>query len=261
MARSPHPHAWKMRCALLFASSACSHQPAAARSVDTRDEMPAKSPADDSRVAPPRMVSGPDPEYTPEALRQGVEGRVDVKCVIDTAGTVKDCYVTKSTPSLDDAMVKALLQRKYEPALIDGRPVAVDYTFTVTFRLRPTPADVAIEDSARSGMVTISPPGKHVEFDGGGSCDVRVDRVVGGCVAFVAMRSPQGSGEGLRRLASCGEWMSTCVGAVLCNCGGDAEPVTIEEAVQEVGTARGDARRALKSLVDPSTLATQPAHR
>jgi protein TonB len=58
-----------------------------------------------------------------------------VKCVIGFDGRVRDCRVVKSLPFLDVAVVAALSQRRYEPVKAGGRPVEVEYTFKIPFRL------------------------------------------------------------------------------------------------------------------------------
>src|SRR3954471_4707371 len=82
-------------------------------------------------LTPPLMISGPNPEYTEQAIEHGVEGTVSVRCVVDTLGKVHDCEVKKSLPFMDREVVRALEARKYHPALRQGKPVEVFYTFNV----------------------------------------------------------------------------------------------------------------------------------
>src|SRR2546428_5752845 len=42
-------------------------------------------------ITMPSMVSGPDPEYTPEAVERGIEGSMKVRCVITADGQVCAC--------------------------------------------------------------------------------------------------------------------------------------------------------------------------
>jgi protein TonB len=90
------------------------------------------------RMTPPKQISGPDPAYTPQALEHEVEGTMAVRCVVTEHGVVHGCRVLKSLPFMDAEVLRALEQRRYTPALIDGRPVEVDYLFQVRLRL-PTP--------------------------------------------------------------------------------------------------------------------------
>jgi protein TonB len=90
------------------------------------------------RMTPPKQISGPDPAYTPQALEHEVEGTMTIRCVVTEQGSVHGCRVLKSLPFMDAAGLRALEQRRYSPALIDGRPVEVEYLFRVRLRL-PTP--------------------------------------------------------------------------------------------------------------------------
>ncbi len=87
------------------------------------------------KLTPPVLISGPSPEYTPQALERRVEGTMVIRCVISVDGTVHGCRVVKSLPFMDRAAVTALERRKYKPALRAGQPVDVYYTFTLTFEL------------------------------------------------------------------------------------------------------------------------------
>jgi len=85
----------------------------------------------------PSMVSGPDPEYTPDAVERGIEGSMQVRCVITADGQVRSCKVLKGQPFMNGAVVGALERRKYQPALAQGKPVDVYYTFNIRLKLPP----------------------------------------------------------------------------------------------------------------------------
>lgn len=85
----------------------------------------------------PSMVSGPDPEYTPDAVERGIEGSMQVRCVITADGQVRSCKVLKGLPFMNGAIVGALERRKYQPALAQGKPVDVYYTFNIRLKLPP----------------------------------------------------------------------------------------------------------------------------
>lgn len=90
---------------------------------------------DEGRMTHPRLLWGPDPAYTPQALEREVEGTLLVRCIVDVQGFVRNCRVIKSLPFMDAAVLHALENRRYAPALIDGRPVEVDYTFRIHISL------------------------------------------------------------------------------------------------------------------------------
>jgi periplasmic protein TonB len=87
-------------------------------------------------MTPPGRISGPDPEYTPEAIQNEVQGVMIVKCVVSVEGAVHGCRVLQGLPHMDRAVVEALERRRYSPArLQNGQPVEVDYTFRIRLQL------------------------------------------------------------------------------------------------------------------------------
>jgi periplasmic protein TonB len=86
-------------------------------------------------MTPPAKSSGPDPEYTRQAIDHEVEGLMLVKCVVTVDGAVKDCRVVRGLPFMDRAVVEALERRRYHPALLYGKPVEVEYTFKIRLAL------------------------------------------------------------------------------------------------------------------------------
>lgn len=87
------------------------------------------------RMTAPAMLSGPAPEYTADALERRVEGAMEVRCVVTSEGQVRACKVLKGLPFMNGAVVEALERRKYKPALAQGKPVAVYYTFNLRLKL------------------------------------------------------------------------------------------------------------------------------
>jgi TonB family protein len=87
------------------------------------------------RLIPPRKIDGPDPEYTQQAFDRGVEGSMSVECIIGADGRVRNCKAVKSLPFMANAVIAALEARTYRPAALDGKPIDVDYTFRLHFKL------------------------------------------------------------------------------------------------------------------------------
>jgi protein TonB len=86
-------------------------------------------------VRAPRKVRDAAPVYPEFARRASLQGIVIVECVIDERGQVQDAKVVKGLPLLDDAALDAVRQWRYAPSLLDGVPVPVLMTVTVTFQL------------------------------------------------------------------------------------------------------------------------------
>jgi TonB family protein len=83
----------------------------------------------------PAMISGPEPEYTQDAIERGVQGQMTVRCVIAHDGAVRSCRVLKGLPFMNTSVVDALERRRYHPATTHGKPVDVYYTFNLQLAL------------------------------------------------------------------------------------------------------------------------------
>lgn len=74
--------------------------------------------------------------YPEMARRAGIEGRVVVQFIIDKEGHVRDPHVVRSVGGgLDEAAIRAVEQVRFTPGMQRGRPVNVQYTIPVQFRL------------------------------------------------------------------------------------------------------------------------------
>jgi len=56
-----------------------------------------------------------------------------VNCTVTTEGTVRDCQILRGIPELNESVLHALERHHGSPATFEGRPVAVRYTYTLTF--------------------------------------------------------------------------------------------------------------------------------
>jgi protein TonB len=90
-----------------------------------------------SGIQPPRKIVDVSPTYPTLARAAHQEGTVILETVIDTRGAVQTVRVLKGDPLLDQAAVEAVRQWRFTPALLNGQPVPVVMTVTVTFTLRP----------------------------------------------------------------------------------------------------------------------------
>jgi len=89
----------------------------------------------EEHMTAPEMIAGPAPEYTSEAIERGVEGSMQVRCVVTSEGQVRACKVVKGLPFMNAAVIGALERRKYKPAAAQGKPVDVYYTFNIRLKL------------------------------------------------------------------------------------------------------------------------------
>ena len=86
----------------------------------------------------PELVYSVEPEY-PRWVRElaGIEGMVVIKALVSRAGDVLDAvvYVSSGNKLLDEAALAVAGKYKYQPAVQNGRPVALWVTYKVEFKL------------------------------------------------------------------------------------------------------------------------------
>jgi TonB family protein len=87
-------------------------------------------------MSAPKKISGPEPEFTNKARRAKLQGTVTLKVIVTAEGTTRDITVEKSLdPGLDQKAIDAVSKWKFEPAMKDGQPVAVQIYVQVDFKL------------------------------------------------------------------------------------------------------------------------------
>lgn len=87
-------------------------------------------------VSAPRAIDTPDPEYSEEARKAKYQGVVVLWLIVGPDGRPRDMKVARSLGmGLDQKAIAAVRQWKFEPAMKDGRPVAVQINVEVNFRL------------------------------------------------------------------------------------------------------------------------------
>jgi periplasmic protein TonB len=87
-------------------------------------------------VSAPRPVSTPDPEYSEEARKAKYQGTCVLWLVVGPDGRPRDIKIARSLGlGLDEKAIEAVRQWRFEPAMKDGKPVAVQINVEVSFRL------------------------------------------------------------------------------------------------------------------------------
>ncbi len=108
--------------------------------------FPLTTPAQTTRVYKPgdgvtlpTVVHEVKPDYTREAMDQGIQGSVWMEAVILKTGDVGEVQITRSLDAnygLDQQALAAARQWKFKPGMKDGEPVAVVVTIEMTFTLK-----------------------------------------------------------------------------------------------------------------------------
>lgn len=90
-----------------------------------------------SGVTLPVVIRERKPSYPPAVMRDGVQGSVNLVCVVLTDGTVGDVRVTKLLhPDLEEEAVRSLRQWTFKPGTKDGVAVPVQIEVEMAFTLR-----------------------------------------------------------------------------------------------------------------------------
>lgn len=82
-----------------------------------------------------RLMHQVNPVPPSDAFKNHVQGTVQLHVVIDIDGNVKQVDVLSGPPDLTTAAADAVKQWRYQPTLLNGDPIEVDTTVSVSFAL------------------------------------------------------------------------------------------------------------------------------
>ena len=86
-------------------------------------------------LQPPKVISSPPPAYPSRAHMEKVQGVVVINVLVDETGKVADMKVISGYALLTQAAMNALSIWKYEPARLNGQPVATHIQVSINFNL------------------------------------------------------------------------------------------------------------------------------
>ncbi len=87
-------------------------------------------------VSAPRALDTPDPEYSEEARKAKYQGTCVLWLIVGPDGKPRDVKVARALGmGLDQKAIEAVRNWKFQPAMKDGKPVAVQINVEVNFRL------------------------------------------------------------------------------------------------------------------------------
>jgi len=104
--------------------------------VPARAAQPIRIPVG-GNVQPAKLISKTSPVYPADLKQQGITGTVIIRAVISTTGEPLHPEVvnTAVNPGLAQAALDAVRQWRYQPTLLNGEPVEVVTTVTMSFEL------------------------------------------------------------------------------------------------------------------------------
>ncbi len=74
--------------------------------------------------------------YPQEAIDQGIEGRVTVQFIVNKKGNVLEPRIIRGIGGgADEAAIEAVTMSKFSPGMQNGKPVCVQYSLPIVFRL------------------------------------------------------------------------------------------------------------------------------
>jgi len=87
-------------------------------------------------VSPPRAIYQPEPEFSEEARKAKYQGVCTLALIVGADGRPRNIRVQSSLGmGLDEKAIEAVKNWKFEPAMKDGHPVAVEIAVEVDFHL------------------------------------------------------------------------------------------------------------------------------
>ena len=79
----------------------------------------------------------PEPGYTKDARKHGIEGTVVLRCIFASTGQVTNIHVVSGLPDgLTERAIEAAQRIKFKPATKDGHPVSMWMELQYNFHLR-----------------------------------------------------------------------------------------------------------------------------
>jgi len=124
------------------AEAAAGKEKAAAAAAKAKAEAEERAKAASEAVRVGGTIKAPiktkdvKPEYPAAAKSAKAQGSVIIEATIGADGKVIDAKVIRSVSMLDQAALDAVRQWEYSPTLLNGKPVPVKMTVTVTFKLQ-----------------------------------------------------------------------------------------------------------------------------
>lgn len=116
-------------------------------------------PAAASTPSPPRRIKDVKPVYPPASLRAGDEASILVEAKVNASGIVDEVRILESQcPRLNEAARAAVRQWRWEPLLLNRKPVPFIITVLVPFRL----PDAFKSRAGRAGACRWQEPRKPV---------------------------------------------------------------------------------------------------
>jgi protein TonB len=109
--------------------------------TESRPQPPSDTPARTERVHmthldPAMLTHRVEPVYPTLAKQLGRSGRVELKAVIATDGTIQSLQVVGGDPLFYQSAMDAVRQWRYSPTVLNGQPVEIDTYISVIYTMQ-----------------------------------------------------------------------------------------------------------------------------
>jgi protein TonB len=85
---------------------------------------------------PAMLIHRVEPVYPPLARQIHREGRVELRAIIGTDGTIQSLQVVTGDPMFLNSAIEAVQQWRYRPTILNGQPVEIDTYITVVYTMQ-----------------------------------------------------------------------------------------------------------------------------
>ncbi len=96
-----------------------------------------------SSIQTAKLLTRVQPQYPEDARKNGIEGIVKLRAILDRDGSVQQIRVISGNSSLAKAAAEAVQLWRYQPTLLNGEPVEVETAIQITFMLKTQVAAAA----------------------------------------------------------------------------------------------------------------------
>jgi TonB family protein len=108
----------------------------ASRRVASADDQAGADETKPGTIREPKKTRSVPPRYPERAKDQRIQGLVILEAVINPTGCIRGVEVLRGVPALNWEAIRAVMQWRYTPTLLNGVAVPVIMTITVNFRLQ-----------------------------------------------------------------------------------------------------------------------------
>lgn len=89
-----------------------------------------------TQLDPGMLIHRVEPAYPPLARQIHKEGRVELRAIIGTDGTIQALQIVAGDPLFEISAREAVQQWRYRPTILNGQPVEIDTYITVIYTMQ-----------------------------------------------------------------------------------------------------------------------------